>query len=154
MKTNTLKRVRVYCEAYYISDIEVPERFTHDQAWEYAKKHIDKIPVGELTYVEHTDNIDDNDYDNSYLVNEHGELIGNNTVDTKGPYQTLIKNITETLGCYDSDNIDLVYDNECLAIIYHSYSNSFLIKNVCNKNDINENIVIEIADGFNIGHAF
>lgn len=154
MKTNTLKRVRVYCESYYTTDIEVPEKLTRRQAWEYAKKHIDEIPVGELTYVENTDNIDDNDYDNSYLVNEHGEPIGDNDVNTKGPYRTLIKAIAETLCHYNSDKIDLVYNDEYLAIMYHSQYNSFLIENVCNKNDIDENIVIEIADGFNIGHAF
>lgn len=154
MKMNTLKHVRVYCQAYYTADIAVPENLTHKQAWEYAKKHIDEIPVGELTYVENTDTIDDENYDDSYLVNEHDELIGGNTIGIKEPYQALIKDITRALTHYSNDNIDLVYNDECLAIIYHSIYNSFLIKNVCNKNDIDENIVIEIANGFNIGYTF
>lgn len=154
MKTNTLKRIRVYCEAYYISDIEVPENFTHRQAWEYAKSHIDEIPIDELAYIEGSDNIDDEDYDNSYLVDEHDNLIGDNTVTPEGVYQKLIKNITKALSHYSPDNIDLVYDDECLVIMYHSGNNSFPVKTVCNISDIDENIVIEIANGFNIGHAF
>lgn len=117
-----------------------------------AKKLADNLR--NLTYVENTDNIDDDDYDNSYLVNEHGEPIGDNDANTKGPYRALIKAIAKTLCHYNSDKIDLVYNDEYLAIMYHSQYNSFLIENVCNKNDIDENIVIEIADGFNIGHAF
>lgn len=152
MKTNTLRHVRIYCEAYYTADIEVPEKLTRRQAWEYAKQHIDEIPVDELTYVENTDNIDDNDYDGSYLINKHGENIGDNT--SGEPYQTLIKAITKALNGYNADNIDLAYNDEHLAVIYHSRYNSFLIENVCDKNDIDENIVIEIANGFNIGYNF
>lgn len=154
MKTNILKRIRVYCEAYYMSDIEVPANLTHKQAWEYAKKHIDKIPIDELTYIEDSDTIDDEDYDNSYLVNEHDEPIGENLIAVKGPYQKLIKGITNALNYYGDDSIDLVYNDERLVIIYHSDNNSFLVKDICNKNDIDENIVIQIADGLNIGHAF
>lgn len=154
MKTNTLMRVRVYCQAYYIADVEVPERFTHKQAWEYVKEHIDEIPIDELIYVEDSDNIDDNDYDNSYLVDEHNNRIGDNTSTEDGVYQTLIKSITIALDDYRCNNIDLMYDGEYLVVMYHSDSDSFLINTICHKNDIDENIVIEIADGFNIGHAF
>ena len=123
-------------------------------AYEYATEHIDEIPIDELVYVEDTDNIDDNDYDNSYLVDEHNNCIGDNTSTDDGVYQTLIKSITIALDDYRCNNIDLMYDDEYLVVMYHSDSDSFLINTICHKNDIDENIVIEIADGFNIGHAF
>lgn len=154
MKTNTLKRVRVFCQAYYMADIEVPDRFTHKQAWEYAKEHIDKIPINDLVYIEDSDNIDDEDYDNSYLVDEHNNRLGNNISTDDGVYQALIKSITIALGDYKCNNIDLMYDDEYLVVMYHSYNDSFLIDTICHKNDIDENIVIQIADGFDIGHAF
>lgn len=49
MKTLNLT---VMCQAYYNSSIEVPDDMTFDEAIEYAKQHLDEVPiVGSLIYV-------------------------------------------------------------------------------------------------------
>ena len=40
--------VTVQCMAVYNSSIEVPDNMTLEEAIEYAKKHLDEIPCGEL----------------------------------------------------------------------------------------------------------
>lgn len=43
--------VKLWREAYYSSKIQVPDDLTLDEAIEYAKKHIDDIPTGNLEYL-------------------------------------------------------------------------------------------------------
>ena len=63
-ETKTLK-VRVYAEAYYDSEIQVPANLDKKAAFEYAKEHIDEIPLTTLNYLPDSDNIDDADLDNN-----------------------------------------------------------------------------------------
>lgn len=53
--------VRVYCQASYESEIEVPADFTYEQAIQYAEDHIDEIPLGDLEYLPDSDEIDEED---------------------------------------------------------------------------------------------
>jgi hypothetical protein len=51
--------VTVLCQAYYNSYIEVPDDMTFDEAIEYAKEHIDDIPIlSPLEYVSCSDELD------------------------------------------------------------------------------------------------
>lgn len=51
--------VTVTCQAYYNSHIEVPDHMTFDEAIEYAKEHIDDIPIiGSLEYIPCSDELD------------------------------------------------------------------------------------------------
>ena len=43
--------VTIECLAIYNSSIMVPSELTFEEAIEYAKKHIDEIPLGTLEYV-------------------------------------------------------------------------------------------------------
>ena len=43
--------VVVLCEAWFQSEIQVPDDMTLDEAIDYAKDHIDEIKRGDLTYV-------------------------------------------------------------------------------------------------------
>ena len=51
------------CKAVYNSGIEVPNNMTLEEAIEYAKQHIQDIPVGELDWVENSDEIDEDNCD-------------------------------------------------------------------------------------------
>lgn len=51
--------VTILCQAYYNSYIDVPDNMTFDEAIEYAKEHINEIPINSpLEYVDYTDEID------------------------------------------------------------------------------------------------
>ena len=64
-KGNNMKRlnVTVQCMAVYNSSIEVPEEMTFEEAIEYAKSHLDEIPLGELEYVSDSDTLDEENCD-------------------------------------------------------------------------------------------
>lgn len=55
--------VTVMCKAVYNSEIEVPDDMTLEEAIEYAKQHIQDIPVGELDWIENSDEIDEDNCD-------------------------------------------------------------------------------------------
>ena len=55
--------VTVQCMAVYNSSIEVPEELTFEEAIEYAKNHLDEIPLGELEYVSDSDTLDEENCD-------------------------------------------------------------------------------------------
>lgn len=52
--------VMCICMACYNSSIEVPADYTFEQAVEYAKDHIDEIPIdSDLEYISDTDELDE-----------------------------------------------------------------------------------------------
>lgn len=51
--------VTVTCMAVYNSAIEVPDDMTIEEAIEYAKEHINEIPIGELKYISDSDELDE-----------------------------------------------------------------------------------------------
>ena len=55
--------VTVTCMAVYNSAIEVPDDMTIEEAIEYAKEHIDEIPIGELEYISDSDELDEENCD-------------------------------------------------------------------------------------------
>lgn len=55
--------VTVQCMAIYNSSIEVPDDMTLEEATEYAKEHIDEIPLGVLKYVPYSDELDEDNCD-------------------------------------------------------------------------------------------
>lgn len=61
MKTLNLT---VCCKAYYNSSIEVPDDFTREQALEYAKAHLNEVPIVDgLEYVSESDELDEDNCD-------------------------------------------------------------------------------------------
>lgn len=58
--TRTLN-VRVYCRAYYDSEIEVPANMTIEEAFAYAKEHLPDISLTELEYIPDSDSLDEED---------------------------------------------------------------------------------------------
>lgn len=56
--------VRVWCQASYDSEIEVPDNLTFEEACEYAQNNISEIPLTELQYLPDSDEIDPEDFDN------------------------------------------------------------------------------------------
>lgn len=60
---NALKKkkfnVTVECAAYYDSSISVPGNMSREEAIQYAKEHIDEIPLGKLEYVPDSDVLDE-----------------------------------------------------------------------------------------------
>lgn len=60
-----MKRLNVTCTcmAIYNSSIEVPDDMTIEEAIEYAKKHLDEIPLGEMQYVSDSDELDEDNCD-------------------------------------------------------------------------------------------
>ena len=63
--------VTVVCMAVYNSSIEVPKEMTLEEAIEYAREHIDEIPVGELEWISDSDELDEwnCDFDEDYKEN-------------------------------------------------------------------------------------
>lgn len=55
--------VTVTCMAVYCSGIDVHDEMTLEEAIEYAKKHIDEIPIGELEWISDSDEIDEENCD-------------------------------------------------------------------------------------------
>ena len=56
--------VTIFCQAIYNSSIQVPDEYTLEQALEYAKKHINEIPVAsDLEYIADSDILDEENCD-------------------------------------------------------------------------------------------
>lgn len=55
--------VTIQCMAVYNSSIEVPEEMTLEEAIEYAKNHLNEIPLEELEYVNDSDVLDEDNCD-------------------------------------------------------------------------------------------
>lgn len=51
--------VTVNCLAVYCSAIDVPDELSIEQAIEYAKEHINEIPLGQLDYIPDSDSLDE-----------------------------------------------------------------------------------------------
>ena len=51
--------VTVTCMAVYNSGIDVPDEMILEEAIEYAKEHINEIPIGELAWIPAPDEIDE-----------------------------------------------------------------------------------------------
>lgn len=66
-KTKTL-RIRVWCQASYDSEIQVPAELSLEEAFAYASEHLDEIPVTQLDYLPDSDNLDENDLDNPCAI--------------------------------------------------------------------------------------
>lgn len=62
--------VTVQCMAVYNSSIQVPDEMTLFEAIEYAKQHLDDIPLGELEYVRDSDVLDTENCDLEGIQNE------------------------------------------------------------------------------------
>ncbi len=60
--TRTLN-VTVLCQACYNSSIEVPADFSREQALDYAREHLEDIPLGVLEYVTDSDQLDEENCD-------------------------------------------------------------------------------------------
>lgn len=60
-----MKRLNVTatCMAVYNSSIEVPDEMTLEEAIEYAKAHINEIPIGEMEYISDSDELDEENCD-------------------------------------------------------------------------------------------
>ena len=49
--------------AIYDSKIDVPDDMSIEEAIEYAKSHLDEVPLGELHYVQDSDELDEDNCD-------------------------------------------------------------------------------------------
>ena len=60
-KLNEYKTLQVTCTCtcVYNSSIQVPSDMSLEEAIEYAKEHINEIPIGELNYVSDSDELDE-----------------------------------------------------------------------------------------------
>ena len=63
----------ILCNAYYHGELLLPEAIkTFPEALEYAKEHLDEIPLGEMNYIENSDVLDE---ENCELVTADSEEI-------------------------------------------------------------------------------
>ena len=60
--TKTLN-VTVLCQAYYKNSIEVPDNLSREEALDYAREHLEDIPLGVLEYVTDSDQLDEENCD-------------------------------------------------------------------------------------------
>lgn len=61
-KMKTLN-VTMICKSVYNSSIEVPKEMILEEAIEYAKEHINEIPLGEMEYISDSDELDEENCD-------------------------------------------------------------------------------------------
>lgn len=76
--------VEVLCQSYYKSSIVLPrDDMSIEEAIEYAKANIDKIRLGELVYIENSDELDDENCEIEDMCCELSDcvLVGNNRVE-------------------------------------------------------------------------
>ena len=64
--------VTIWCQACYNSAIEIPDNLTKKEAIQYANDHIKDIPLGQLSYVEDSDSLDE---ENCHFIDENGNAI-------------------------------------------------------------------------------
>lgn len=62
--------VRIYVQACYDAIIKVPEGCSHEEAVEIAQSQLKDIPLGELSYVPDSDDIE---AESCYFVNRRNE---------------------------------------------------------------------------------
>ncbi len=67
-----LLRLKVWCQASYEGEIEVPDGLTEDEAVMFAQNHLADVKLGELQYLPDSDEIDPEDA-NPYFVYDKGE---------------------------------------------------------------------------------
>lgn len=60
--TKTLN-VSILCQAHYNSSIEVPDELSREEALDYAREHLEDIPLGILEYVTDSDQLDEGNCD-------------------------------------------------------------------------------------------
>ena len=53
----------IQCMAIYESGIDVPDEMTIEEAIEYAKQHLNEVPLGRLEYVNDSDVLDEDNCD-------------------------------------------------------------------------------------------
>lgn len=76
MKNTRRLHVRVYVDASYDSELDVPANLNLQDAITYAEEHIDEIPLTTLNYVPDSDEIDPEDRYNSnafFFLDENAE---------------------------------------------------------------------------------
>jgi hypothetical protein len=54
--------VRVWCQASYLSSIKVPANLSKEEALDYVKEHMYRIPLGKLEYLPDSDEIDEESF--------------------------------------------------------------------------------------------
>lgn len=62
-KDTEAEAVRVWCQAYYMSYLEVPKGISREAKYAYMEANLDKIPVGALNYLPMSDSLDKEDFD-------------------------------------------------------------------------------------------
>lgn len=70
-KGTTMKRIclTVYCQASYTTSIEVPNDVEKEEdAVQYAKDHMDQLPLGLLEYISDSDEIDEGSAESVYFI--------------------------------------------------------------------------------------
>lgn len=55
--------VTIQCMAVYNSGIEIPDNMSLEEAIQYAKENLDKIPLGVMEYVADSDVLDEENCD-------------------------------------------------------------------------------------------
>lgn len=61
--------LKVYCQASYTTSIEVPDDIgTEEEAVQYAKDHMDQLPLGPLEYIPDSDEIDEGSAESAYFI--------------------------------------------------------------------------------------
>ena len=63
----SLNKVRIYCQAYYVEDVEIPDEMTFEQAEEYVKDNVAEIPLTELNWIPDSDEFDEMSFADAYI---------------------------------------------------------------------------------------
>ncbi len=63
----SMNKVKIYCQAYYVVDVEIPDGITRKQAEENVKDHLAEIPLTELEYIPDSDELDEMSFADAYI---------------------------------------------------------------------------------------
>lgn len=67
MNETRILKVRVWCQAFYDSEIAVPANMSLEEAYWYAENNLDRVPLTDLTYLEDSDELDSCDMESGHI---------------------------------------------------------------------------------------
>lgn len=153
-ETKTLK-IRVYAQAYYDSEIQVPINLDKKSAFQYAKDHIDEIPLTNLEYLSDSDELDNADLDSS--THTYFDMpVANTTTVTTDESSDLITKIIDRAEALmhtimtglESPEIAINEENDMIEIRRYNpeHQAAYKIEDFCDKNKVDINALIKELD--------
>jgi hypothetical protein len=94
--------VTATCMAVYNSSIEVPDEMNLEEAIEYAKEHINEIPLGEMEYISDSDELDEENCDFDEMIVKRNDCKTWHRGEADSPDQAIIDQLYAVIEEFDA----------------------------------------------------